>query len=90
MLHKLAFEKVLGVTPEDIAAGRHISFAKDWNEAINRLQTGEFQAGFFMRPTRLHQVKEVALGGERMPQKSTYFFPKLPTGLVFFDLNDAL
>jgi uncharacterized protein (DUF1015 family) len=90
VLHKLAFEKVLGVTPEDIAAGRHISFAKDWNEAFNRLQSGEFQAGFFMRPTRLQQVREVARAGERMPQKSTYFFPKLPTGLVFFDLNDAL
>ena len=90
MLHKLAFEKVLGVTPEDIAAGRHISFVKDWNEAFSRLHSEEFQAGFFMRPTRLQQVREVARAGERMPQKSTYFFPKLPTGLVFFDLNDGL
>jgi uncharacterized protein (DUF1015 family) len=43
-----------------------------------------------MNPTGLDQVKEVAFGGERMPQKTTFFYPKLPTGLVFHDLNGRL
>lgn len=40
-----------------------------------------------MNPTRLEQIREVAMGGERMPQKATFFYPKLPTGLVFHDLG---
>jgi uncharacterized protein (DUF1015 family) len=51
-----------------------------------RLAAGVFQAGFFMNPTGLDQIRRVALGGERMPQKATFFYPKLPTGLVFHEL----
>ncbi len=42
-----------------------------------------------MNPTGLEQVREVALAGERMPQKATFFYPKLPTGLVFQDLSGS-
>ncbi len=65
----------------------HVTFFKDPEDAFARLESGEFQAGFFLNPTGLDQVREVALGGERMPQKATYFYPKLPTGLVFQDLS---
>ncbi len=65
----------------------HVTFFKDRDDAFARLESGEFQAGFFLNPTGLDQVREVALGGERMPQKATYFYPKLPTGLVFQDLR---
>jgi uncharacterized protein (DUF1015 family) len=44
-------------------------------------------AAFFMRPTPVEQVQEVAAAGESMPPKSTYFFPKIPTGLVFNPLE---
>ena len=64
-----------------------MTFFKEPEEAFGRLRAGEFQAGFFMNPTGLDQVREVALGGERMPQKATFFYPKLPTGLVFHDLS---
>ena len=59
-------------------------------EPFERLEAGEFQVGFFMNSTGLEQVKEVALAGERMPQKATFFYPKLPTGLVFQDLSTIL
>jgi len=88
ILQKAIFEDGLGITSEDVAAGRHVSYIKDWGEGFGRLEKGEFQVGFFMRPTPLRQVQQVAMGGERMPQKSTFFYPKLPTGLVFFDLED--
>ena len=90
LLQTLVMEKTLGITPSDMAAGRHVTFCKDPGDAFVRLSEGEFQVGFFLSPTGLSQVREVAFGGERMPQKATYFYPKLPTGLVFHDLSSRL
>ncbi len=87
ILHSLIFERLLGITSEDMAAQKNITYFKDPNEAFSRLDAGEFQAGFFLNPTPLDQVRDVALGGERMPQKTTFFYPKLPSGLVFHDLQ---
>ncbi len=50
--------------------------------------SGEYDAAFFMAPTPVEQVQEVAAAGESMPPKSTYFFPKVPTGLLFNPLAD--
>jgi uncharacterized protein (DUF1015 family) len=90
ILHSLVFESLLSIRSEDVKAGRYVSFVKDRREAFEGLVNGNFQAGFFMNPTKLEQMREVASLGERLPQKSTYFFPKLPTGLVFFDLQEPL
>ena len=87
ILHSLIFEKLLGITSEDAAAQKNITYCKDPDEAFHRLGQGGLQAGFFLNPTRFDQIREVALGGERMPQKTTFFYPKLPTGLVFHDLE---
>jgi uncharacterized protein (DUF1015 family) len=78
------------MTAADMAAERYVAFFKDMGDAFARLSAGESQVGFFMNPTGLDQVRDVALGGERMPQKATFFYPKLPTGLVFHDLESAL
>jgi uncharacterized protein (DUF1015 family) len=90
ILQALVLEDVLGVTAADIAEERHVSFFKDLGDAFARLEAGEFQAGFFMNPTGLDQVRQVAFAGERMPQKTTFFYPKLPTGIVFLDLAGRL
>jgi len=90
VLQTLILEKALGITPDDMAGERYVTFFKDPHEAIARLETGEFQAGLFMNPTGLDQIRRVAFGGERMPQKATFFYPKLPTGLVFHDLSGRL
>ena len=58
-----------------------LSFVKDANGAF--AQTAEHDVVFVMRPTRMDQLRAVALAGETMPQKSTYFYPKLLSGLVF-------
>lgn len=88
VLHSLILENMLNITPDNVAAGEHVSFHKSWGDAMGALESGDAQVGFFMNPTRLEQVKEVAGSGERMPQKSTYFYPKLPTGLAFHELRD--
>jgi len=90
ILQALVLQKTLGISPADIAASKHVTYFKDTSEALTRLQAGEFQVGFFMNATGLDQVCEVAFGGERMPQKTTFFYPKLPTGLLFHDLTGEL
>jgi uncharacterized protein (DUF1015 family) len=90
ILQALVMERHLGMTVADMAAQKHVTYFKEPADAFARMESGEFQAGFFMNPTGLDQVQKVAMGGERMPQKATFFYPKLPTGLVFHDLSDAL
>ena len=90
ILQSLVLQRALGITQTDMAAETNVTFFKDPDDAFERLAAGDFQVGFFMNPTGLDQIQEVALGGERMPQKATFFYPKLPTGLVFHDLNSDL
>ena len=64
-----------------------LGYAKDFEDAREAVESGRYQAAFFMRGTPVEQVREVAEAGESMPPKSTYFFPKIPTGLVFNPLE---
>jgi uncharacterized protein (DUF1015 family) len=52
--------------------------------AVEKVNNGSFQAVFFLNPTRIEDVKKVALADQRMPPKSTYFYPKLLTGMVIY------
>ena len=67
-----------------------MKFEKDGILAIGRVDAGEFDMSFLMNATKVRQVKEVALAGEIMPQKSTYFYPKLLTGLVIAELTPGV
>jgi uncharacterized protein (DUF1015 family) len=60
-----------------------LSYTADWREAVRAVDSGEAELAVLMRPTRIEDVFEVAQRGETMPQKSTYFFPKLVSGLLF-------
>jgi uncharacterized protein (DUF1015 family) len=62
-------------------------YARDTDEAIEMVRSGNYQAAFLMRATPISQVREIAAAGENMPPKSTYFFPKLLTGLLFNPLS---
>jgi len=77
----------LGMSREDIAAKRGLSYCSDFDEAVARLEREEAEAGFFLRPTPVEQVRAVADAGETMPPKSTFFFPKLLTGIAFNPLG---
>ena len=83
ILEELVLKGILGMTTEDIAAKRGIGYTPSIDEALAKLDAGEYQAAFLLRPTPVDQVREVAAAGETMPPKSTYFFPKLLTGIVF-------
>jgi uncharacterized protein (DUF1015 family) len=82
ILHHLVIEKLLGIKVETHKLGTNIEYIKDDDEAVKRLEEGTAEVVFFMNPTKVSEVKDVAAAGERMPQKATYFYPKLLTGLV--------
>jgi uncharacterized protein (DUF1015 family) len=63
-----------------------ISYTPDWQEAVRAVDSGEAEVAVLMRPTPIEDVFAVAQRGETMPQKSTYFYPKLVSGLLFLDL----
>ena len=86
VLHYLVFRDVLGIDPA--ATEGHIDYATDPGEAFRRLSTGAYALGAFINATQVSEVRAVAERGETMPQKSTYFYPKLLTGLVFDALGE--
>jgi hypothetical protein len=63
-----------------------ISYTPDWEQAVRAVDSGEAEVAVLMRPTRIEDVFAVAKRGETMPQKSTYFYPKLVSGLLFLPL----
>lgn len=87
VLHSLILEKYLGIGEELRARGDHITYSREEEGALAAVDRGEFQAAFFMNPTLVEEVTNVAGNGEKMPQKSTYFYPKLITGLVINSLD---
>ena len=85
LLHRLILEPFFGITKEKVE--HEISFTSKAEEAVQALKKDDFGLVFFLNPTRIDQLREVAMKQERMPQKSTYFYPKLVTGLVFNHLD---
>jgi len=82
ILHRLILEHLLNITPEAQEKQTNLKYVKNFDEAFELVRDGEFQLGFLMNATRMSEVRDVANAGEKMPQKSTYFYPKLLTGLV--------
>ncbi len=87
VLHDQILQRELEVGADKLAAGEHIIYTIHAAEAIEKVENGEAQAAFLMRATPAKQVAQVAAAGDKMPQKSTYFYPKLMTGLVLRPLN---
>ncbi len=83
MLEALLLQGALGMSEHDIAELNGLWYARDAQEAVERVRGGQSDAAFLMRPTPVAQVRDVAAAGENMPPKSTYFFPKLLTGMLF-------
>ncbi|MFQ5850233.1 MAG: DUF1015 domain-containing protein [Candidatus Binatia bacterium] len=81
-LHHLILEHVLGLTLEEQLKEDAIRYLHDEREALQAVHKGDYQAAFILNPPQVGEVLAVALRGEKMPQKSTYFYPKPLTGLV--------
>ncbi|MEN3285328.1 MAG: hypothetical protein V7607_6468 [Solirubrobacteraceae bacterium] len=83
VLEALVLEGPLGLTEDDIAHLRGLGYSRTDDEALQLVLSGEYDAAFLLRSTPVAQVRDVAAAGMNMPPKSTYFFPKVPTGLLF-------
>ena len=87
-LHAAVLGDRLGIGPDEVAAGERLAYTRSEADARERVARGEAAAAILVRPTPLDQLAEVASAGDVMPQKSTYFYPKLLTGMVFNPLED--
>jgi uncharacterized protein (DUF1015 family) len=88
VLEALVLKGALGLDDEQIDHLDGLGYARDAAQALELVNSGAYDAAFFMAPTPVNRVQLVAASGESMPPKSTYFFPKVPTGLVFNPLVD--
>jgi uncharacterized protein (DUF1015 family) len=80
-----ALERLIGLSRG--AAGERLGYTKDARSAMRAVEGGEYRSAFLLDPTPVEDVAAVAEAGELMPQKSTYFYPKIVTGLVFNPLE---
>ena len=87
VLHDLLLAPALGIGPEQLRAGGQVAYTRDAAEAVATVDRGDAQVAFLLNPTRVEQVLETARAGGKMPQKSTYFYPKPTTGLVLHRLR---
>jgi uncharacterized protein (DUF1015 family) len=82
VLHGLVMQHLLGLSVESQERQENLKYIKDPAEAVRRMAAGECQVAVFLNATPMPQVRAVAEAGETMPQKSTFFYPKLPSGLL--------
>jgi uncharacterized protein (DUF1015 family) len=88
VLEALILKGALGMSDEDIDHLSQLGYEREGAKAIQLVASGQYDAAFLMAPIPVAKVQAVASAGESMPPKSTYFFPKVPTGLLFNSLED--
>jgi uncharacterized protein (DUF1015 family) len=87
LLHSLILDRQLGIGAAALAAATQVSYTRDAADAVLRVVSGEYQAAFLLPRPSVQDVRDVSLAGDTMPQKSTFFFPKLLSGLLLRDLE---
>jgi uncharacterized protein (DUF1015 family) len=87
ILHHVILGKMMGISGP-AREKESLDYTTDESEAISRVDSGDYQLAFLLNPIPVPSVLEVADAGDRMPRKSTYFYPKLPTGLVMNPVGD--
>ena len=90
VLHREILERELGLAPEEVEQERCLSYSREVGNLLDRVEAGAAQAAFLLRPPAVSDVVDVARAGRVMPQKSTYFFPKPASGIVFNPLDPTI
>lgn len=88
ILHSLIIEKLEALSSESFSLENNVSYIRNLDQALEKVDNGEFQGFFLLKPVSLGQIREIVENGELMPQKSTDFFPKLKSGLVINPLDE--
>jgi uncharacterized protein (DUF1015 family) len=87
ILNTLILEQILGMTEEQLSLSTSIAYTKDVEEALARVRSGEMQVALILNPTALRDVITIAENDEKMPRKSTHFYPKPVSGLVLYPMD---
>ncbi|HIV86230.1 MAG TPA: DUF1015 domain-containing protein [Candidatus Monoglobus merdigallinarum] len=82
ILHKLVLERYFGIDDKSLAEQQNLVYTRSASEAVEAVRSGEFQCAFLINATKISEIKDISLANEKMPQKSTFFWPKLITGIV--------
>ena len=92
ILSRLVFQRLLGFSKQDLDNNMIFNYTTDIEEAIQQVKEGKFQMAFLLNPTRIESIKEITMNSLIMPRKSTYFYPKILSGLVFnkIDPNEII
>lgn len=88
VLHSLVLERIFGIDKENMADQKNLSYTRSRSEALEAVDVYGADCSFILNPTKVSEIRGVALASEKMPQKSTYFYPKLITGLVMNKFSD--
>ncbi|MEF9853530.1 MAG: DUF1015 domain-containing protein [Hydrogenoanaerobacterium sp.] len=88
ILHTLVLERIFGIDKENMANQTNLAYTRSAAEAMSSVDAGEGNCAFIINPTRVSEIAQVAEAKEKMPQKSTYFYPKLITGMVMNSLRE--
>ncbi|OFW67598.1 MAG: hypothetical protein A2V52_04295 [Actinobacteria bacterium RBG_19FT_COMBO_54_7] len=89
ILHSLVFGQCMNLNADLLAEDGELYFTPWENSAFKDVEEGRAEACFLVRATRIEDIWGIAEGGERMPHKSSYFYPKLPSGLIIYDHRSA-
>ena len=81
-LHAIIFREVFDIDTRDIAGQQYVSYKVNSEEAMAMVDAGDYDVAFFINPTQTDEVRRLAGMGIRLPQKATFFYPKLLSGLV--------
>ncbi len=82
VLHRFILLELLDIDSDAAKDGERVKYSRDASKVVELVQQGKYDVALLIKPTRISQMKCVAAANERMPPKSTYFYPKLPCGLV--------
>jgi uncharacterized protein (DUF1015 family) len=89
VLHGICLHRLLGITKEDLAMERYVTYHRHADEVVRAVRGGTGQVGFLLNPVKAGQIKTIVKSGERFPQKTTDFYPKMLSGILIEKLNIA-
>jgi uncharacterized protein (DUF1015 family) len=89
ILHRILLEGCLGLTEDAVKHEKNITYVREPEKALGAVSTGKAQMAFLLNPVRLDQLRKIVYEGHVMPQKSTDFYPKVLSGLLFYSLEES-
>jgi uncharacterized protein (DUF1015 family) len=89
ILHGVIFDGVLGIQAKNISKSESVKYIQGIENSVASVNKGEYQIAFFLNPTKIDQISNIALKRHKMPPKATYFYPKLMTGMVIRHISNT-